>query len=85
MVDQWLFIPTKSEVRGVHVHLWLTWQLGAGWEKSLEHALALLKELLGGEQAVEAALVDEDAGGLGRLLAHHLGLERPVEHLAVPR
>ena len=63
----------------------LTWQLNAGWEERLEHALALLEELLGGELAVEAELVDEDARRLDCLLAHHLGLEGPVEDLAVPR
>jgi len=63
----------------------LTWQLNAGWEERLEHALALLEELLGGEQAGEAELVDEDARRLDGLLAHHLGLEGPVEDLAVPR
>ena len=62
----------------------LTWQLNAGWEERLEHALALLEELLGGEQAGEAELVDEDARRLDGLLAHHLGLDGPVEHLAVP-
>jgi hypothetical protein len=38
-----------------------------------------------GEQAVQAALLEEDTRRLGRGLAHGLGLDRPVEHLAVPR
>lgn len=66
-------------------HHSLTWHLSAGWEERLKHALALLEELLGRQQPVEAALVDEDARRLGGLLAHHLGLEGPVEDLAVPR
>lgn len=62
----------------------LTWHGNAGGQELLEHGLALLEELLRGEQAGEAELLKQDARGLGRGLAHHLGLHGPVEHLAVP-
>lgn len=62
-----------------------TWHGNAGGQELLEHDLALLEELLRCEQAGEAALLEQDARGLGGRLAHHLRLDGPVEHLAVPR
>jgi len=61
-----------------------TWHGNAGGQEHLEHDLALLEELLRGEQAGEVEFLKQDARGLGRGLAHHLGLHGPVEHLAIP-